>query len=1618
MDDLMAAADLHNLGNSNESFFSAPVDNTVNFVKNTGYAIAATTISGANGLWNTGASIGNFFGADLQVNNAHAWMSNIDSDLDKYYMQHQQGIDAAGFVLGSFVPGALGVKVLKAGQLAVRATMAGWGGTTAEMATGLLAPALDTYRATAAFDIAKGTAQFSAINQNVLKAIGSGFLQNTLEAGAFETFSTLAQFKSPILADKDAGDIAKDMLSNTLFGGAIGGLFSTAKTFYGIKNAVGAVDKAINTHFNIPEFTKLTAGEQAVNYSTQLRNLPAVPAAEDFILGRVPGISKVLTPAASMGEATGQQLEQAAQLVTKYTESRTRIATQLTDALSGKITTLAGGDSELGRLLINGTIASPAGADGLLDTMAIKRLGQETTSIDRNGKLRSGAEYSNYVQLFGDEAGTQSLNKPQTWRLADSLDSVDAVNKYVTKQGFSLGKSIDYSAFKGMDELTANARNIWAAGLKEIPEGTIANVNDVPLLKRALELNTPILVRDADGFTERLQPRQLMGQIQESIDNIRTEATKLTLAGDATAPSMDQLAHRLDVSRTYLEGTASGNAADDIYASRTESEKYTQGLIDTGVTPLGTKVIDTSVLPKFAAVQNKQRIASAYATADTTNEMLVTAQASVLARAQVAKDITRIKLADVLGSDLTQFAPMDVRSMTRYGTGHGFLVKPNSDYMTAPAVAQHSGLIAEKGGARISDAVKKTLLPDMDAVRTGWLSDSEKLQPNAAAITPAAEVSAVFARAQKAGEQYVPFTTADGQKGFTLRSVVQQLGKDAYKNEAQDTELLTQIAQDNGTRRVNADAFIPVKSEGAWNLFQTHIAQSNEWLTKQISLDASRGIDSMERYSDLMGGLYVPKPNPQRFPFYAFVTDSRLAAGSAGRTTMIHASTEAALTQLMDRVKSETAFTVRTRDEAERFYKGQGTFDYEQTMNHSYVDQDLQSKGIMSPHFVQTNPDAVVDDLLSFHTNRAVQQYREGIQSLYGDEFEQLRKMEQPYTDTARSTSNKNQPTVASGPAEELIRTAVGLPKFSPLWNGIDDAINNSARNLIDSLGKATAAMKGPTDLDAINNTLAEHGVQTAYQDAALYALVNHPAGLKPVTRFVRAANATLSTLALGWDALNGVNNAVGATILRSAELKYVLDSVRAQNPDAVSKLAEISSDGISMLSPAKMQALAYKEFLTMGRDHPWYQQFRDAGYIKDAHEVQMQLLSDGTLNGTESVKDLLGREASMTSGAAKLAEIGRTITGNNYMERMNRFVSAHVAKQVTELGISEGVIGQDEAQTIISTFVNRTEGTLAASQRPVVFNGALGGAIGLFQSYQFNLMQQLLRYVGDGQTKAAAYALGMQSTMYGLNGLPGFQQLNQHIIGTMSTNPQHRDAYDATFGALGKQAGDLLLYGAPSNIMQTNLYSRGDINPRYATILPTSIADVPIVGMLQKTFSMVKGMAEEAIGTGNIGHAILTGLEENGVNRPLAGIATLTKGLIYQNGKVIATSKQGVDNVSSELYSISQLARLAGGRPLDEATALDGLYRIAAFNKTDTDEKATLTENLRNASAAGNISTGLVNDSLKWFVQRGKTQREFSNWMMDTQKGMAEDQVSKVAANLKAPYGYKMQLIMGGQGS
>ena len=361
----------------------------------------------------------------------------------------------------------------------------------------------------------------------------------------------------------------------------------------------------------------------------------------------------------------------------------------------------------------------------------------------------------------------------------------------------------------------------------------------------------------------------------------------------------------------------------------------------------------------------------------------------------------------------------------------------------------------------------------------------------------------------------------------------------------------------------------------------------------------------------------------------------------------------------------------------------------------------------------------------------------------------------------------------------------------------------------------------------------------------------------------------------------------------------------------------------------------------------------------------------------------------------------------------MNRFVSANIAHQLTELAVKNGVMDAKQALAYINTFVNRTNGNYLASQRPLIFSGPLGKAMGLFQTYQFNMLSHIFRHLGSGNKKQLAMLMGLQSTVYGLNGLPAFNAINQHIVGNASGNISHKDIISTAFDITGHDAGQWLMYGVASNFLlhpdlKTNLYTRGDINPRQVTVVPVNPQDVPIVGATYNLFKDLFNVGQK-IGQGApIGEALLQGIEHAQLSRPLAGLATVLEGH--------STTMKGDIIAQNDLMSLTSVARLLGARPLDEAIARDAYYRVQSYEGEMYSKISKLGESIRNKITSGaDVSQDDVESFLQQYVHIGGNQKNFQKFWQHQIKQSSSDKITQLMRHTSTPFSNYMQVLMGG---
>lgn len=1548
---VLVAADTHNIANNNDSFFDA-------VTLGTGAVLGAAAVQTLNIL----PTIGNLFGGDFEQIKTKEVLQDFDSDLGKYYERHQEGVDALGFALSSLVPGTAGVKVFKAGQVALRgAAEAGTIGTNLSAATGLLAPNQPKLLSAAVEAAVKPNAGFPVWNSATVKAIALGGVgQSILEGAAFETAVALTMYNSPVLEKQDFGDIVSNIAWGAGLFGAIGGALHTAKTYSAIKTVAKETYAEAAPWNVITEFTEgASSSQKLVNYFNQLHSTPVVDAA------------------AYTGDTAWK--------ASKFAAMREQKIQTLQTKIRGLANDISGGDSELGQSLYNHWMKMDAAnvEAKIFSTTEYARLGTKTAwekelesaskSFTKTGKFESIADLANketiYTKIAGENLGKTTSEAPAIVNIADSIGKNDSYAQVISS--YKQGIKTKWSPFE-TSPLEAEARYVTATKHQFTPGETIDWL-DIPYLQAAYHKGLPeVRVKLGDGSTT------VFGNSAELHDFIITQKQAIAseLSQGLKHVGNDKIAKIVDIKENLLYGMQKGELDDNFFTiikgDEVAQPQWAKTVKD--LTPV--KDTDGNILDGLVAIKQKQK--------------------------EFEMSADRVT-APILGENTTLFrlSDRDVMLANPVGPGGGAVSAQSENYGTLAMLTQFLGSQTLAKIRQFQEVTREAINPTLYKLTQ---------KPDAAI-----ELSVLNNRLRNTPETYGIAIAADGSASMRPMKLI-KYERDLAAGKNPEYPILGE----------GIELAIPIRNPEVLEFVNLHISKNGSRLQNLAAIRTNQGL----KFNRDPEAFYPIPPNTKDYPHYAFVEDQSISGH--GHSKMLYAADSAELERQITEIKSlDPTLKIYTKQDAETYYKSIGKYEFERTLTDTTFDAGLKRKGASAKFLPSTDPQKIVSDFLNWHLERDSSLVREAVLHQNEAQVATLRSLGESYAAVNGSHFSKLDPLSylemqGANPYADYVRNMLGLRtnKDAPFWTTMNDMLDRKVSGIFTAAREMFTAMKSPAELDIINTSLRNSGYEGAYYSAAINLSANHVAPRGALTSFIAKANSLLSVSMLGLDPINAVTNVVGSTVLRTTELTSLLRAIAQKDPARAGQLAYLKVPGTDSfaMSPAKMIARATGDF-TSESGTALRAELKAMGIISDRAEQTKWVLDNLAFTGKETVKELDSKLARVFDGIKKATAKGEALTGNKLAEEFNRFVSAHVSKQITDEAVKQGLLGQREAWAYINTFVNRAEGNYLASQRPGVFQGPIGQAIGLFQTYQFNLLQQLFRHVGEGSAKDIAMMMGLQSTIFGMKGLPAFDAINTHIVGNASGNANHRDLYDTVFGAAGKEAGDWLLYGVGSNALglispdlKFNLYTRGDVNPRNVTLLPVNPANIPFVQASGKLFSSLYETSNKIASGGAVWGSFLQGIEHAGVNRPLAGLAQSLEAFGNSKMQSYSTSNKGNVIASNDLLSLTTFARIAGAKPLDEAIAVDHAYNLEVYGAKDTQRRNALGEAVKTTVIAGGQPTQEQVDSFAYqYAKAGGKQDKFAQFMVQQYKNANTSQVNKLSESLHSPFAQSMQTIMGG---
>lgn len=963
-------------------------------------------------------------------------------------------------------------------------------------------------------------------------------------------------------------------------------------------------------------------------------------------------------------------------------------------------------------------------------------------------------------------------------------------------------------------------------------------------------------------------------------------------------------------------------------------------------------------------------------------------------------------------------APKDAAaSATQSGAGANVVGASNADYGDAAKLyVQETGKQVANTAQHMRDADVLTLAPSINALRANEAAGAEL---------------AVLTNAMRKSRYRYVVDPGGGSRVVSTEAVLE-----ARKTGEAIDDVVARLAADGRVGHV-----LEVESKEVLDFWTTHAVIDNSRQAKFTTLHNAAGLSTAKLID---GVIYVPPVNTVKYPYHAFVA-TKPQMGIASDVTMVTARDEAGLRQLVSNIDT-TKYDVHYNKDTAQYHKAKGDYDYQMTVHESSINSDLSRTGKLADYFPEATATGVLTDYLEYHSKQVDRLVRTAVQVKDRQFFSEMQFLSDNYRRVAESTATGAVSMLKkkiSDPFGDYIKTALNISKQQefPLLDKLNEFIDRIGLAAGDELSKAhdTAALgkmiKDPeTGLSVApweyaDKISARAGLGMPYATdgsnplIAQYMATNREYPKNVIKETFQKANMMLANFTLRLDFANSLVNIISTSIMAGTELQSIKGMIANDNKLAglLTELRTVKVPGheFSVPSNTKLIGKAINNFF--GKDkQALLQRYTDIGANKTVLSTYHDMIDDLAFSSVLSPAKWADK---VNARVDKMA----TFTGNNFSEEFTRFVTADIMRQLSDPLVTAGRMSVKEQNAYMNVFVNRVQGNYVTSQRPVLFQGTTGAAVSLFQTYAFNVLQQLYRHVEAKDTKTLAVFGGLQSTVFGFNGLPFFDAVNTHLIGSqVAGNDYHGDAY-SVLPAFNKELGDWMLYGTASAFplfsgTSPALFSRGDINPRHLTVIPVNPLDVPAV---QASIKLAKTVYDFGKNVGNgvdLSDALLNGLEHQGVSRPLAGFAQLLAGrsttgsgaLISASSDMAITSR--LATLPERVLSIEGISRLAGARPMDEAVALNNIYRNKGYDALDKDRLESLGRVVKTALRNGEApDENELHTFMGKYAAAGGRQENFSAAMQRWQRDANVSVINKTAAALNKNTGRRYQELMGG---
>ena len=785
--------------------------------------------------------------------------------------------------------------------------------------------------------------------------------------------------------------------------------------------------------------------------------------------------------------------------------------------------------------------------------------------------------------------------------------------------------------------------------------------------------------------------------------------------------------------------------------------------------------------------------------------------------------------------------------------------------------------------------------------------------------------------------------TGDGSAANTELAAIK-----AMVTSSEDKFVINKAGEIKPLSQLDDKSFVSVatvKNQEVLDFLKVYLAEDAlRTQRKNLSL---RGIGKkvIERYDDgEWEELYFAPPHPDDFAHKVLVSDNQ---GSVG---MVFASTEKELTQKVALVaQANPEYIIRTPKDIDSYHQLLGDYEDALTLRGSTkIDTTLKSQGVLSDLAPTTNAQDLVNGFMNDFARSERTTMNNALMLKYGQQLAEAQQMKEVLGKAGGDNIG----------VKKIFNTLFNFYDQDTTWHKFNNLVERTSdwtggkviAGIKDNWSDLVSGKKSVSQLEA--NSIAKSYGTDIFGSDALWKLSKAHTYKDTTQKTLRNTNALMRSLVLGVDYFNGLVNIIGTPILALPEIRAAFGSGQD-------------------IPYMKLMGEAMKDMFGAGRRAD-LERYSKLGIVNENMYVYHDLLDNhAIMMGATNEAAALTASKSVWQTADKYFTKLQAPTA--FAEQSTQLFAARLADKIGNL---RGIKGE-ELDAFITTFTKKVVGNYTSAQRPLVFQGILGQAVGLFQTYSFNLFQQATRHIANGNDKAVAMMAALQGTIFGAQSLPGFNIANQGLAAWGGDD--YKDAYSETRRILGEDVANAVLYGSASNLLGANLWVRGDTNPRNITGIPITPSDLAQVSYYGKALGAMKQWGDSILSGGNIKVSTLEAIAHANISRPLTGLTELALGAKTTAGGTLETA------VGQDLLSWASAVRLMGAKPMQEALTSEATYKFGVIRAREQKELNDLAYALRTEMLAdkGTVSQDVISEYAKKYVEVGGHPQGFRKWYL-----------------------------------